>query len=191
MTGFALVLCILAVVLVVSFARNTGVPQQARPTDNPFGNGSQNKPATDPTGSGSTSVSPATPIELATSNNTNILVKDFLTSRETAKDPMNPGIYYLGNHIYQGVKEGTATNDPPYIIEYIEATDYFNIVLYKEPLGATRKLAEQYLIRQLGITESDACGLRYLLGVPNWVNPFYAKINNLGFSFCPGATPLP
>jgi len=46
------------------------------------------------------------------------------------------------------------------------------------------------LLQQLGISEQDACRLRYSVSVPFSVNPLYSG-KNLGFSFCPGATPLP
>lgn len=129
-------------------------------------------------------------LSIAGANNIFIQVTNFLKDPATFKDPINPGIYYLGYHVYEGVLDATATDNPPYIIEYISATQYFNIVLLQEPIGSVRAAAEQYLIAQLGITQAQMCQLNYTLGTPNRVNSQYAG-TDLGFSFCPGATVLP
>jgi hypothetical protein len=115
---------------------------------------------------------------------------DVLKDPATVQDPINPGYYYLGYHAYEGVPDATATNTPPYIIEYISATHYFNIELLQEPIGLQRREAEQYLMAHLGISQAQMCQLNYMLSVPNSVNSQYAG-ENLGFSFCPGATVLP
>jgi hypothetical protein len=116
--------------------------------------------------------------------------KDFINDPATAKDPINPGYYYLGYHVNEGVPDPTATNNPPYIIEYISATQYFNIGLLSEPIGPVRLEAEQFLMNSLGISESQMCKLNYMISVPESVNSQFAGMN-LGFSFCPGATVLP
>lgn len=118
-----------------------------------------------------------------------IQVNNIINDPATVKDPVNPGYYYLGYHTYEGVPDSTATDNPPYVILYIEATHYFNITLLKEPIGTVREEAEQYLMTHLGISQDQMCQLNYTIGVPNFVNSQFAE--ELGFSFCPGATLLP
>jgi hypothetical protein len=115
---------------------------------------------------------------------------DFINDPTTVKDPINPGYYYLGYHVASGVSDPTATDNPPYIIAYISATKYFNIALLQEPIGPVRMEAEQYLMMRLGISHGQMCQLDYMVSVPVQVNSQYAG-TNLGFSFCPGAIPLP
>lgn len=115
---------------------------------------------------------------------------NFMTDPVTVKDPINPGYYYLGYHSYEGVPDPTATATPPYVIEYIASTQYFNIALLQEPIGEERGEAEQYLMAHLGIPQNQMCQLNYTISVPDRVNSQYAG-KNLGFSFCPGATVLP
>lgn len=111
--------------------------------------------------------------------------KDFLRDRETVRDPVNAGYYYLGYHF---------TDDPtqtvPYVIEYIEATQYFNVVLFQEPIGRIRTDAERYLMEHLGISREDMCRLQYTVSVPQSVNEAYTSMH-LGFSFCSGSVILP
>ena len=102
---------------------------------------------------------------------------------------MNPGYYYLGYHYANGTSDPTASNDPPYLIEYISTTQYFNISLLHEPLGQIRQQAEQYLMAHTGLTQNQMCQIKYMVSVPSSVNQVYAG-TNLGFSFCPGAVQL-
>lgn len=120
-------------------------------------------------------------ITLKTPNGAEIVVANFLASAYTKKDPENPGYYTLGSQV---------SNATPYLITYIEATSYFNIVLVQEPLGQSRVQAENYLQNTLRITREQMCSIDYTLSVPNSVNTIYSG-TNLGFSFCPGAVTLP
>ena len=117
--------------------------------------------------------------------------KDFLADPATVQDPLNKGYYYLGYHVaHEGVSDPTATPDPPYIIEYIAQTQYFNIALLKEPIKTTREEAERYLLEHLSITKDQACNqLKYMVSVPYRINQFYSSMN-LGFSLCQGAVQL-
>lgn len=127
----------------------------------------------------------------ATSANSGAIQKiDFLSDPTTIKDPINPGYYYLGYHVNEGIPDPTATENPPYIIMYISATNYFNIGLFQEPIGPIRAAAEQYLLTRLGISQAEMCQLDYMVSVPDRVNSQFAG-KNLGFSFCPGAVLLP
>jgi len=163
---------------------NTQTGQNILPVANSVGNSNVTTLATT-----STSVSGTTLSVTAVGGGT-IQVTNFIKDPATAKDPINSGYYYLGYHTYEGVPDSTVTENPPYVIAYIDATQYFNIVLLQEPIGSVREEAEQYLMTHLGISQSQMCRLNYTLGVPARVNSQFAGIN-LGFSFCPGATTLP
>lgn len=119
-----------------------------------------------------------------------ISTTNFIADPATVKDPINAGYYYLGYHVNEGVPDPTATDNPPYVIEYIAETNYFNIALLQEPIGEQRLAAEQYLMARLGITPDQMCRLDYMVSVPDRINSYYSG-KNLGFSFCPGATALP
>jgi hypothetical protein len=120
--------------------------------------------------------------EILLANGAPLETHDFLSDPATVEDEVNPGYYYLGY--------GPADSSASYHIEYVEETQYFNVELLQEPLGESRKAAEAYLQRALGIANDDMCALNYALGVPNSVNGQYSSMN-LGFSFCPGAVVLP
>jgi len=146
---------------------------------------------TDPVSGAGTSISAARKtIILATAGGGTVEVYDFLQDTETVADTINQGYYSLGRSP-QGV-DATSTIGVSirYNIVYIAATQYFNIELLQEPLGAVREEAQQYLLSHLGIREEQLCLLSYMVSVPYSVNsPFSSR--SLGFSFCPGATTLP
>lgn len=116
--------------------------------------------------------------------------RDFVHAPTSGEYPTK-GYFYLGYHASgAGVDNVTATDSPPYLIEYIATTQYFNIELLSEPIGPIRLDAEQFLMNDLGVSQSQMCQLNYMLSVPASVNSEFAG-KNLGFSFCPGATVLP
>lgn len=127
---------------------------------------------------------------LARSDSGSITTLNFIADPTTTHDPINKNYYYLGYHVYEGVPDPTVTENPPYVIEFLNTTDFFNITLLTEPLGEVRSSMEQFLLARLGISQAEACALKYRVGVPSYVNEQYAGIN-LGFSFCRGATELP
>ena len=131
-----------------------------------------------------------TTLSIVATNGQPVQTRDFLSDPMTVKDPINPGYYYLGYHMYEGVPDATATDNPPYVIEYISMTYYFNVALLQEPIGTTRAEAEKYLIERLGISQDQMCQLNYMVSVSARINSRYTS-RNLGFSFCPGATVLP
>lgn len=142
-------------------------------------------------GPGAMTTGPRVPdISIPINSGASVQTRDFLKDPRTVADQINPGYYYLGYHTSTGPNDSTATADPPYIIEYIATTHYFNIGLYKEPIGEARKNAESYLTNALGISAQALCTLKYMVSVPERVNATYAG-QNLGFSFCPGAVKLP
>lgn len=129
-------------------------------------------------------------LTLASVDGGTIGVKDFLKDPATVADQVIKGYYYLGYHTAEGLSDPTATDTPPYVISYTADTQYFNVALLREPIGAVRKEVEQYLALHLGISETELCRLKYMVSTPERVNATFAS-RNLGFSQCPGAAVLP
>ncbi len=126
---------------------------------------------------------------LAGQSGTLIEVTNFLKEGVTVKDPQNVGYHNLGYHNFATITDPPATDNPPYTITFISTTQFFNVSIFKEPIGVIRKEAEEYLRSRLGISEEKMCDLKYTVSTPNWVNAVYAG-DDLKFSFCPGSTPL-
>ncbi len=122
-------------------------------------------------------------VPVATIEGGTVSVQDFKATPQVATTPDIPGMYILA-----GGTDPTKTG-APYSIFYLESDQSFTISLFAEPIGEVRKQAEQDLLKQLGIPQNTACGLRYQVLVPYRINSFYSG-KNLGFSFCSGATPL-
>ena len=122
-----------------------------------------------------------------------VVTNDFIHNGVTLLDAANKGRYLLaGNLGYcisdpQKCQAGTQTD---FSIFYDSTYGSFTIALLKEPLGGARLEMEQFLMNTLGITQSDMCKLNYYVGTTFDVNVAYSA-ENLGFSFCPGATVLP
>jgi hypothetical protein len=133
---------------------------------------------------------PSETLSLNTTTGTVVTVPNFIDTPTTSEDPVNTGYYYLGNHFPFDGSSLPASVEIPFVISYIPSTQFFNIVLYEEPLATSRIRAEQYLKQTLGISEQEMCSLKYSLSVPNFVSPIHAG-ESLGFSFCPGSVPLP
>jgi hypothetical protein len=117
---------------------------------------------------------------------TGISQNDFLRNPNVAEDVNNPGYYFVG---YQP-QEDQSIGDTPYIITYIAETDYFLVTLAQEPLGSTRRSAEQYLMKVLQLSQEQMCALNYSVSTLNSINDQYSGMN-IGFSFCSGAVKLP
>ncbi|MBU6321442.1 MAG: hypothetical protein KGI78_01125 [Patescibacteria group bacterium] len=124
-----------------------------------------------------------------------VAVSDFLKSPTTAPDAQNAGVYYLAGSscapdaMYAWCPRGADTGGK-FNITYNKNDQSFIVVLLAEPLGAERQVAEQFLEQALGVQATQLCGLDARVETTNSVNEQYAG-KNLGFSFCPGATPLP
>lgn len=139
-------------------------------------------------GTTATTTTQGVTIPLSTPGGKIIQVKDFRSNPTFHKDPTNEGYYYLGYH-YGDASDPTATANPPYVVEYVSSTQYFNVTLLQEPIADTRKEVEQYIEEYLGISEAEMCQLEYTVSVPNSVNQIYAG-QDLRFSFCEGAVQL-
>ncbi|HVZ76167.1 MAG TPA: hypothetical protein VG934_02765 [Candidatus Paceibacterota bacterium] len=115
--------------------------------------------------------------------------KDVIANTETGAYPAS-GYYYLGYHVGQASStDPMSLPNPPFLILYIDQTQYFNISLLQEPIADTRVAVEQYLMSQYGISQDQMCALNYTMSVPYSVDQTYSGID-LRFSFCPGATTL-
>ncbi len=77
-----------------------------------------------------------------------------------------------------------------YPADYAGGQAEFLVTLYKEPLGSTRRVAEQALRAKLGIPDSELCGLASSVSAGPGVSSTYEGIS-LGLSFCPDAVQLP
>jgi hypothetical protein len=131
---------------------------------------------------------PASTWSVPTQNGGSIDVNQFMpaqTSSSSTQTPQPDSKPPSQDVFISGTREPLSD----YLITYVAYDKSFNIGLFKEPLGETRKKAEQELLSKLGINEQQACNLRYAVVAPYWVNSFYGG-KNLGFSFCPGATQL-
>ena len=139
-------------------------------------------------GSVSTS-SPTQPqsVTLSASDGSLMTVKNFLQNSDTAQDPINPGLYYLGYRSFD-LPNSPGNLKAPYYIIY-DKSQTFTIALNQEPISQNRLLMEQDLEARLGISQQSICKLRYIVSVPLHVNQYYYGYN-LGFSFCPGAVKL-
>ena len=70
-----------------------------------------------------------------------------------------------------------------YTIFYFNNDDSFLISILSESFDETRKIAEEDLLRQLNITETDACKLDVAITTPGYVNKEKAGLNH-PLSFC-------
>lgn len=132
-------------------------------------------------------------ITLSIQGGSTVVANDFIHNGVTIVDGANSGRYLLaGNLGYclsdpQKCQAGSAKN---FNIFYNNAEQSFTIDLSEEPIGQARLDMEQFMLATLGITEQQMCSLNYYVGVTRYVSEQFAG-KNLGFSFCPGATPLP
>lgn len=92
------------------------------------------------------------------------------------------------NKFYEITASETATSTP-FIIYYFEEDRSVQVILYEQPIGKTRRLAENELLSKYSLSEQDACTLTYQVTVPMSVDEEYYG-TNLGFSFCPGSVVL-
>jgi|GEM_PF-2860774 len=148
----------------------------------PFGSGGETIPPPPPPPGSVGEVpepSPGTPLEVDGADGKKVIVANFKGA---------PGVYSKQNGDYLIHDTGVASTS--YEITFYAADESFNVVLFMEPLGLTRKVAEERLMQLLQLGKIDMCRLRYSVYVPIRVSEFYAA-TNLGFSFCPSAVKLP
>ncbi|MEK7604636.1 MAG: hypothetical protein AAB442_02470 [Patescibacteria group bacterium] len=122
-----------------------------------------------------------------------LVTMDFTHNGVTIPDTTNKGRYLLAGDLGYCVTDSSACQagaESRFNIVYDSNYGSFTIALLVEPLGQTRRAAEQFLMTTLGIGQKDMCRLNYYVGTTVGINETYST-KNLGFSFCPGATPLP
>lgn len=71
-------------------------------------------------------------------------------------------------------------------IGFLKSDNSFGIVLSAKPISAVRKDAEDKFLRDLGISEKDACKLKVSVRVPTTIG-VTANDQNIGLSFCPSS----
>jgi hypothetical protein len=123
-----------------------------------------------------------------------IVARNFMNNGTTIEDPANNGTYYLQGSSGACVPDGScpvAGTQTDFTIVYYSKEHAFVIGLGEEPLGEVRMRAEKYLQQTLGLTNDQMCKLNYSVGTTVYVNATYGTMDNLGFSFCPGAVVLP
>lgn len=132
-------------------------------------------------------------IDLPIRDGGTIAARDFLTSSSTIEDPSNEGTYYLAGRIDHCTEPSCERTDEDqgFTVLYYAAEGAFAVGLNREPLGEVRRAAEQYLVQALGVAPEELCALNAMVGTTVYVNAAYGSVPNLGFSMCPGATPLP
>jgi hypothetical protein len=186
--GFVIVLCLFLLYWFLNYEQSNQDTEDTTTTF-PISNTGNGGVGGGTSGNGNVVDTPKSSLSIKTPSGGVLQVKNFLEDDATVSDPHNEGYYYLGNHYPFEVVENDIIEQPEYTITYIAETQYFNIVLLREPLRTTRKNAEQYLIEQLGVRSEELCQIDYMVGVPYYINQYYSGMN-LGFSFCPGSVPL-
>lgn len=143
--------------------------------------------------SSSASPEPIQTMSLATQSGSSVVAQDFIHNGATIPDTSNAGRYLLAGSLGYCPSNATQCQAAPaadFNVYYNSAPQSFTIALTQEPIGQARLHMEQFLLPTLGLTQVQLCTLNYYVGVTTYVNPQYAG-ENLGFSFCPGATVLP
>ena len=154
----------------------------------------------------SLSVQAAT-MTIKTTDGGTIQTKDFLHNGVTIPDYQNRGPWILAGGFGPHCNFGPGLRCDAYLsklftISYYEEGNpmpstqrgipYFGISLIEKPLGKARHEAEQFLLKTLGVTSDQLCRVNYMVITYRQLDPrtFPHSQENLGFSFCPGATPL-
>lgn len=114
------------------------------------------------------------------SNFTDELVGDLIVKEQAVQSPDEVTVTFVPQE---------TDEEPPYVIFYVTSDDSFQIVLEEQPIGKVRRQAEAEFLSMTGLTESQACALRYQVVAPLSVDNTYGG-SNLGFSFCPGSVTL-
>jgi len=154
----------------------TTQPQPVSSGQNPFGQ---------PAGNTSTTI-PGNTIQettqLQTNTGQNITVPD-LTAGKVG--------FPIGTHQFYFVTSNQETQGDNAQFDIVYGSDSsISIGLFKEPLGQARLAAEASLRKLIPLSDPELCTLKITVAVPYQVSQFYAG-QNLGLSFCPGATVLP
>ena len=147
-------------------------PEGGNPFGNPAGNATTSSDGGSSTGT----------IFLTTTSGGKVSVPDFTQGKRSMP---------IGSYQFYLLTNNQDVEGPAAQFEILYGTDSsITITLLKEPLGAARLAAEDTLKSFIAVSDATFCTFNVHVGVPFGVNKFYAS-QNLGLSFCPGATPLP
>lgn len=105
---------------------------------------------------------------------------------QSAKPRGAPGTYLVSEFPVSSAPSSV----PDYSIVYFEDKTTFVVTIYKRPLSDTRLLAEQDLLKKLGLSEKEACNLNVNLGTIASVDENLSG-KNFGLSFCPNGISFP
>lgn len=75
-------------------------------------------------------------------------------------------------------------------IGFLKSDNSFGIVLSAKPVDVVREDAEDRFLRDVGISEKDACKLKVIVRVPASLGVTDAD-RSIGLSFCPNSAPRP
>ena len=124
--------------------------------------------------------------QIPTTDGGSVSVPDFTKDREPVAG--FEGSYY---DLVYGSEPIFGNEEYSFEIQYDETRAEFLVVLTEEPLGESRREAEEFLKNKLSLTEEALCTLNVFVAVPLDVNELYSQYPNLGLSFCPSSVPLP
>jgi hypothetical protein len=126
-------------------------------------------------GSSDTTTFPATG-----SNDEPVQTRDFLKDPDVV-DWDGSGTFMLGAGLIDG--------DEAYQLFYYQPDQSISIVLFAEPFGKVRQVAESQLLERLGIKKETACKMNVRVNVPGSASETVSG-KNLGLSFCPNSVKL-
>ncbi|MBY0539191.1 hypothetical protein K2P56_02000 [Patescibacteria group bacterium] len=90
---------------------------------------------------------------------------------------------------YELTQNGDVGSSTPYSMYYLDTDKSLTVTLFEQPIGKTRRMAEDDLLARFKISKEEACDLIYSVTVPMSVDADYFG-QNLGFSFCTGSVVL-
>lgn len=109
-----------------------------------------------------------------------------IKARDFLKDPDvidwdGSGTFMLGAGLIDG--------DEAYQLFYYKSDQSISIVLFAEPFGKVRQVAESQLLERLGVSKEVVCKMNVRVNVPVSESETLSGLN-LGLSFCPGSVKL-
>ncbi len=114
------------------------------------------------------------------SNENSVQTRDFLKDPDVI-DWDGGGTFMLGAGIIDG--------DEAYQLFYYKSDQSISIVLFAEPFGRVRQVAESQLLERLGVSKEVVCKMNVRVNVPVSESETLSGLN-LGLSFCPGSVKL-
>jgi|GEM_PF-2797292 len=94
----------------------------------------------------------------------------------------------VGSNMYH-IDGAQSTATDGFELLYSAADNSFTVSIEKTPLRIYREKASEYFLKLFHVSQTDACKLHVLVGVPAEVDEKLAG-KNLGLSFCPNSIQL-